>query len=217
MIRVWTALAACGFTVAVSATEAQAWGSVGHVMISRLGAQTLPASLPAFVRSQAAVDEIAILGPEPDRLKGAGKTFDADLDPAHYLDLGDDGRIGGSVALAALPPSQRDFDAALRAAGTDEYRTGYLPYAIIDGWQRVAARNVGCTDRHASRSVSPEDRVVRRAALSTRKSRWFRASHAGGHHVYRCTISRRRRGAARSRNGCVERKRYAFRRLIVHR
>ncbi len=131
-------IAASALAVLASGERALAWGAVGHVMISRLGAQAFPASLPAFVRSQAAVDEIALLGPEPDRLKGAGETFDDDLSPAHYLDLGDDGRIGGAVALASLPSSQREYDADLRTAGSDEFRTGYLPYAIIDGWQRIA-------------------------------------------------------------------------------
>ena len=40
------------------------WGSEGHRMINRLAARTLPADVPAFLRSDAAVSEIEYLGPE---------------------------------------------------------------------------------------------------------------------------------------------------------
>jgi hypothetical protein len=63
-----------------------AWGFVGHTMINRLAAQNLPDSLPAFVRSPDAIAEIATLGPEEDRIKGAGQSWDDDKDPGHYLD-----------------------------------------------------------------------------------------------------------------------------------
>ena len=46
---------------------ARAWGNEGHRLINRLAASTLPADVPAFLRSEAAVNEIEYLGPEPDR------------------------------------------------------------------------------------------------------------------------------------------------------
>jgi hypothetical protein len=122
-------------TFVTCATAALAWGGTGHTMISRAAAESLPSSLPAFVRSPS---EIAALGPEPDRSKDAGKTHDLDRDTGHYADIGDDGKIGGVVSLDALPISREAYDTALRAAGTDQYKMGYLPYAIIDGWQQVA-------------------------------------------------------------------------------
>jgi hypothetical protein len=124
--------------VCLCAQGALAWGGTGHTIISRAATEELPASLPDFVRSQAAIDEIAALGPEPDRSKDAGKTHDLDRDTGHYADIGDDGKIGGVVDLDALPISREAYDTALRAAGTDQYRMGYLPYSIIDGWQQVA-------------------------------------------------------------------------------
>ena len=123
--------------IALAAASAGAWGGTGHTFISRAGAEALPTNLPAFVRAQSASDEIAALGPELDRSKDAGRTHDADRDPGHYADIGDDGKIAGVVDLAALPASRRDYDQALRGANTNEYSQGFLPYALIDGWQQV--------------------------------------------------------------------------------
>ena len=39
------------------------WGSEGHRLINRLAAKSLPADVPAFLRSDAAVSEIEYLGP----------------------------------------------------------------------------------------------------------------------------------------------------------
>ena len=116
---------------------ALAWGATGHTMIGRLAAQGLPASVPSFVRSASAVDEIATLGPEEDRIKGAGTSWDADNDPGHYLDVGDDGTVGGVVRLDALPKDMEAYARALASAGSDPYRAGYVPYTIMDGFERV--------------------------------------------------------------------------------
>jgi hypothetical protein len=130
------ALAGGMIALALPATTL-AWGETGHAMISRVAAETLPAELPAFVRSAAAVDEIAELGPEEDRIKGAGVSWDADNDPGHFLDIGDDGTVDGVVKLDALPPSMAAYAAALERAGSDPYRAGFVPYTIMDGFERV--------------------------------------------------------------------------------
>ena len=44
-----------------------AWGNGGHRLVNRLAALTLPETVPAFLRSEAAVNQIEYLGPEPDR------------------------------------------------------------------------------------------------------------------------------------------------------
>lgn len=119
------------------AAPAGAWGLRGHATINRTAALALPASLPAFVRSPDAVREIAALGPELDELKGAGRAWDADYDPGHYLDLRDDGTIAGTLRLRALPPTREAYDTALRAAGSDQYKAGYLPYSIVEGWEQL--------------------------------------------------------------------------------
>jgi hypothetical protein len=132
-------LAAASLALGIAcAAPALAWGNRGHTLISRAGASAFPAMLPAFVRTPQAVDEIAALGPELDRSKDAGASHDRDLDPGHFADIGDDGKIAGAIALDALPPDREAYDTALRAAGADEYKDGYLPYALIDGWQQIA-------------------------------------------------------------------------------
>jgi hypothetical protein len=124
-------------SVVFACAPAFAWGALGHRIVSRVAAQSLPASLPAFVRSADAIAEIAALGPEADRLKGSGIAWDADYDHGHFVDIGDDGLIAGTVSLDALPASREAYDTLLRGAGTDQYKIGYLPYEIIDGYEQV--------------------------------------------------------------------------------
>jgi hypothetical protein len=106
-------------------------------MINQVAAQNFPASLPAFLRTPDAVREITELGPEMDRLKGSGYPHDGDEDPGHYLDANDDLSIAGGLTLATLPDSREAYDTALRAAKTDQYKEGYLPYSIVDGWEAL--------------------------------------------------------------------------------
>ncbi|MGH7738106.1 MAG: S1/P1 Nuclease [Candidatus Tyrphobacter sp.] len=116
--------------------SALAWGAKGHTLINRLAAQTLPADMPAFVRMANASSEIGTLGPEEDRLKGAGESWDADNDPGHYVDVGDDGTIFG-VRLNALPPNMNAYEMALLPEHSTPWRAGYLPYSIVDGFEQL--------------------------------------------------------------------------------
>ena len=122
----------------ILAGHAMAWGSTGHRIIGRLAIEALPADLPAFLRGPAAVEAVGELAREPDRWKGAGKMHDADRDPGHFLDLGDDGRVLGGPALDRLPTTREAYDTALRAVGADSWKAGWLPYSIVDGWQQLA-------------------------------------------------------------------------------
>ena len=117
---------------------AWAWGASGHRIIGRLAVATLPAELPAFLHEPAATLAVGELAREPDRWKDSGRTHDADRDPGHFLDLGDDGKVLGGPALAALPVTREGYDSDLRVVGADSWRGGYLPYSIIDGWQQLA-------------------------------------------------------------------------------
>jgi hypothetical protein len=116
---------------------AHAWGATGHEWISGAGADLLPPEAPAFLRAKAARATIAEYGREPDRSKGAGRAHDAERDPAHFVDLGDNGEVMGVLALAALPETRGQYDAALNAFGFDQYKAGYLPYSITDGYQQL--------------------------------------------------------------------------------
>jgi hypothetical protein len=117
--------------------SAFAWGSTGHRIIGEAAMRALPAGLPAFLRTPQAAHDVGELSREPDRVKGAGKTFDNDHSPAHFLDLDDDGRIFGGPSLAALPANREEYDAALRAVGQDNWKAGYLPYATVTSYERL--------------------------------------------------------------------------------
>jgi hypothetical protein len=175
------ALAACvlagfiAFTARVPA--AQAWGAQGHHIVSGVAAATLPDSVPPFLRTPEAIAQIRALGAEADRLRLTGTAYDADLDPAHFLDLDDDGTIAGAVPLANLPPTREAYDTALRTRGrpagnqpATQYRYGYLPYAIIEGWQHIVQDfAIWRIDRYgeanagteAARAAYAADRVLR--------------------------------------------------------
>jgi hypothetical protein len=114
------------------------------------------------------------LSREPDRSRGAGKAHDADRDPGHFVDGGDDGRIAGGPLLAALPPTRDDYETALRAAGTSSWKMGYLPYSIVEDWQQLTkdfaywrADDAGArlTRDPAHRAWLEADRVTREALI----------------------------------------------------
>jgi hypothetical protein len=114
-----------------------AWGATGHEWVSGIAIEKLPETLPEFIRTPQAAAEIAVLGRELDRSKGAGKTHDAERDPGHYIGLADDGTAAGVLPLGKLPETREEYDTLLRAKGLTQYKAGYLPYSIVDGWQQV--------------------------------------------------------------------------------
>jgi len=117
--------------------QARAWGSTGHRLVAQAALEALPADLPAFMRKPEFVADAAEIARDPDRSRKSGRSHDADRDPAHFVDADLDGKTPGGLSLEALPPTREAFDTALRAAGTDSWKSGYLPYAIIDGWQQL--------------------------------------------------------------------------------
>jgi hypothetical protein len=129
----FAALACC----AQPASEALAWGDSGHRIVGQLGIETLPAEIPAFLRTSKAVAQIGELAREPDRSKGAGQPHDADLDPGHFLDMDDNGGVMGGPKLAAMPRDKVDYETALRAVGTNSGKAGWLYYNVVEGWQQL--------------------------------------------------------------------------------
>lgn len=124
--------------LALSAGQGFGWGSTGHRIISRLGVMTLPADLPAFLKDPVVVDQIGELGREPDRSRGSGQPHDADLDPGHFIDLTDDGKVMGGLSLDQMPPNKDAYSVALHAAGGSMQKSGFLYYNILDGYQQLA-------------------------------------------------------------------------------
>jgi hypothetical protein len=120
------------------ASQAWAWGATGHRQIGELAIEALPDELPAFLRTPETAQAVGELAREPDRARGAGQPHDTDLDPGHFVNLDDAGRVNGGPLLSALPATRAAYDGALRAAGADITRSGYLPYNIADGYQQLA-------------------------------------------------------------------------------
>lgn len=119
-----------------------AWGLNGHTIIGQAAMAHLPDELPAFVRAAAAKDEIIYLQSEEDRLKlgeADELAWTREWTTDHYIDIGDDGKIGGVVSITALPATRDEFEQMLDRASpsVDAYKVGFLPYAILEGYEQV--------------------------------------------------------------------------------
>ncbi|WP_297800180.1 S1/P1 Nuclease [uncultured Brevundimonas sp.] len=125
--------------LAIPASQVIAWGSSGHRVIGVVGMQSLPDTLPAFLRTPGAASDVGEYSREPDRWKNGGQPHDRERDTAHFIDMDDEGRVidARGMSLDALPRLKSEYDAALTRAGLDVDDAGYLPYAIMDAWQNL--------------------------------------------------------------------------------
>src|SRR6202790_4409651 len=105
IVRNITGVTACIAAVVTVNMSASAWGTKGHNVINHLAAVSLPPSVPAFMRTPAAVEELSDLGIELDLLKGAGTEWDSENDPGHYIDLSLNDTIAG-LPLQNLPATR---------------------------------------------------------------------------------------------------------------
>lgn len=164
-------ICACVLSVFSVPSVAGAWGLRGHEIIGRVATNHLAAELPAFVRTTAAKDEITYLQSEEDRLK-IGEAdeiaWTREWTTDHYIDIGDDGKIAGTLALHALPPTRDEYIQALMHASppADAYKFGFVPYAILEGYEqvrsdfalwRIAARAGNATERRYRESLTIHD------------------------------------------------------------
>jgi hypothetical protein len=151
-----------------------AWGATGHRIIGEAAIRALPADLPAFLRTPQAARDVGELSREPDRSKGSGKLHGSDRDPGHFIDLDLEGKVLGGPPMLPLAATRADYETALRAAGLDQWKAGYLPYAIIDRWQQLVTdlaywRVLDAAERNpawrAHRAWFRRDRVRREALI----------------------------------------------------
>lgn len=165
--------------------RALAWGAMGHRLIGKLAIESLPPDLPAFLTSADTATAVGELAREPDRWRDSGRTHDSDRDPAHFIDLDDNGLALGGPALSALPETRAAYETALRAAGTDSWKAGYLPYAIIDGWQQLEKDLIYWRiDRAAAEKVAnPAHRAWFRADMAERQALAVRDLGVLAHYV----------------------------------
>ena len=129
-------LALAGLTLAAP-TPLLAWGNAGHRMIGEAAAAALTPETPGFLRTQQAIRDIGELSREADRSKGAGRLHDQDRDPGHFVDLDEDGKILGGPPMLPLSPTRAEYETTLRTHGLDQWKGGYLPYAILDRYQQL--------------------------------------------------------------------------------
>jgi hypothetical protein len=126
-------LAAAGL-ICVLNLPAFAWGNGGHRLVNRLAASSLPADLPAFLRSPEAVAEMEYLGPEPDRWRSTAEPeLEAAQAPEHFIDL------ETADALGPLPHRRFDFEAKVYAAGQRPEKIGLQPWEATEVWERLKA------------------------------------------------------------------------------
>ena len=119
--------------------QGAAWGPDGHMMINRLAGAALPADVPAFLRSAAALDALAYYGPDPDRWRSpAEPELNAAQAPEHfiYLELAD--------LVGPLPRRRYDYIRALAVEQTkhpDQEMTpehvGLQPYVTSEVYERL--------------------------------------------------------------------------------
>jgi hypothetical protein len=133
-LAAFAALAALLLAVAMP-PAAHAWGNEGHLLINRLAAMNLPADVPAFLRSPAAIAQIEYLGPEPDRWRSpAEPELVSAQAPEHFIDL------ELADALGPLPHKRFDFLAKAYAAGKRPDQIGLQPWQTEEVWERLKAK-----------------------------------------------------------------------------
>jgi hypothetical protein len=116
-----------------------AWGMDGHMMINRLAGATLPADVPAFLRSPAALDALTYYGPEPDRWRSpAEPELNAAQAPEHFLDM------EWADLAGPLPRRRYDYIRALAVAQAKHPemvltpdKVGLQPYVTTEVYERL--------------------------------------------------------------------------------
>ena len=104
---------------------AVAWGNEGHTYINRVAAEKIPADMPRFLPQ--AVEEIAYLGPEPDRWRSPSEfALKNAQEPDHFIDLE---RVSW---LDPLPQGRYEFLRKLyeKRAATPDRPDDYLPERV---------------------------------------------------------------------------------------
>jgi len=136
---------------------AHGWGNEGHRLINRLAVTSLPADVPAFLRSPEAVAEIEYLGPEPDRWRSAAEPeLSAAQAPEHFINL------ETADALGPLPRRRLDFEAKVFGAGERPEKIGLQPWEATEVWERLKA---ALREYRALAAAHQDTRPVEQAVL----------------------------------------------------
>ncbi len=140
-LRILRIMAALVLLPVMLVQQSFAWGMDGHMMINRIAGANLPAGVPAFLRSPAALDALEYYGPEPDRWRSpAEPELNAAQAPEHFIDL-EYADLAGPLprrrydyirALAAAQAKHPDLAASL----TPE-KVGLQPYVTTEVYERL--------------------------------------------------------------------------------
>lgn len=111
-----------------------AWGEHGHSIAGRAAAIKVPDQMPKFFRRL--VDQLSYLNPEPDRWRDRTESninpaLNAATAPDHYIDL----ELVPEGGLTA--PDRYAFTTELVKAGRKPNDAGFLPYRIMEMFQRL--------------------------------------------------------------------------------
>jgi hypothetical protein len=109
-----------------------AWGDEGHRWINLVAAGRLPDDVPAFLRN--ASERLSFLGPEPDRWRDSKELYKALTSvnaPDHFID------IDKRENFATLPNDRYAYADWLRLVGKEPTDVGFLPYSILEGYQKL--------------------------------------------------------------------------------
>jgi hypothetical protein len=111
------------------------------MLINRLAGQALPADIPAFLRTPAAVDALEYYGPEPDRWRSTVEPeLNAAQAPEHFIDL------EYADLAGPLPRRRYDYIRALAAAQAKHpevaslltpEKVGLQPYVTTEVYERL--------------------------------------------------------------------------------
>jgi hypothetical protein len=125
-------------------------------MINKLAAANLPADVPAFLRSQSAINEIEYLGPEPDRWRSRAESeLSAAQAPEHFIDLELADKLG------PLPRKRLDFEARAFAAGQRPEVIGLQPWQTDEVWERLkAAMREYRAEKAAGKNTRPVEAAI---------------------------------------------------------
>jgi methylenetetrahydrofolate--tRNA-(uracil-5-)-methyltransferase len=127
----------------LAAPHSFGWGRDGHKIINRVAMETLPANIPAFLRTPQALDEIEYLGPEPDRWRSSAEPeLSVAGAPEHFLDL----ELADLAAPNGLPTERYDFLDDLNEADRlhpdlaerlTPQKVGLLPWHAEEDFERL--------------------------------------------------------------------------------
>jgi hypothetical protein len=144
-------LAAC-LLVLLLPFSAAGWGEKGHLMINRAAIDAAGSKVPEFMN--AAREQIIYNAYEPDRWRDEGRTSAMNI--AQSADHFFDSEYWGMIST--LPPDRYSFMEALAAKKLELVKVGYLPYAILENYEKLVN-----AFRFWRRARTPQDRESARA------------------------------------------------------